>query len=225
MEYFDFIKKYPEHFSNEDAPYKLILDPDKIRAWQEEMKSNEMEENFFPNRSAIGVRFEDPYIILLRDLIEFPDGSLRGYSRVFFKGSLMGGVGVAVLPTMQGKVLLIRNYRHSFRSWLWEIPRGYGEPGISAEENVRRELKEEIGATCESIHDLGDLHPNTGLENLSARLLLAFITDPGKCDLNEGISNYQLISIEEMERLIATGEIADSFAIAAFTRARLRKLI
>ena len=50
---------------------------------------------------------------------------------------------VAVLPVLNGKILLLRHFRHSLRKWMWEIPRGFGEYGITAAENAEKELREE----------------------------------------------------------------------------------
>ena len=65
---------------------------------------------------------------------------------VIIKDNVMVGAGVVILPVKDGKILLMHNFRHATRSWQWEIPRGFGEPGVSAEDQARAEVSEEIHA-------------------------------------------------------------------------------
>jgi ADP-ribose pyrophosphatase len=62
---------------------------------------------------------------------------------------------VFVVPLLRdGRIVLIRQYRHPLREWVWEVPAGsIGDE--SPEETARRELEEEIGGTCEELIPLG----------------------------------------------------------------------
>jgi ADP-ribose pyrophosphatase len=224
-DYSDLIKKYTHLFSNDNDPFRIITDPIRIKSWQE-LEKDRLQEMALPvDWSNIGILYEDPYIILLRDLVEFPDKKLSGYARILFRGNLLGGFGIAVLASIDGKILLLRNFRHATRSWNLEIPRGYGEPGITAKENALKELYEETGADCKSIIELGDIHPNSGLEDISAKLYFACLNIVGLCDINEGIERLLLVTVLELEKMISNNEITDSFTIAAYTRAKLRGLL
>lgn len=60
-----------------------------------------------------------------------------------------GAVAVAAVDD-QGRVLLIRQYRHPVAAYLWEIPAGLlDHPGEDPLECAKRELVEEAGATAE----------------------------------------------------------------------------
>ncbi len=60
-----------------------------------------------------------------------------------------GAVAVAAVDD-QGRVLLIRQYRHPVGAYLWEIPAGLLDvPGEDPLECARRELLEEAGVTAE----------------------------------------------------------------------------
>lgn len=37
--------------------------------------------------------------------------------------------GVSILPIGEGKILLQRQYRYPVRSWQWELPGGFIDPG------------------------------------------------------------------------------------------------
>lgn len=81
-------------------------------------------------------------------MVEFPDGKIGCYIRWVNRMSEEGGGWNSVLLCMQGdKVLQIRRFRHEERNWSWEFPRGFGEVGLSAEKNARKELQEEIGVS------------------------------------------------------------------------------
>ena len=68
-----------------------------------------------------------------------------------------------VVPvTTDGKIVVIRQYRLPVRTWTWEVSAGMvaaGEPPIEA---ARRELREEIGGTCDELVPLGSYFACTG---------------------------------------------------------------
>src|SRR5215467_843742 len=67
----------------------------------------------------IGVVYEDPYLIVVRDAVRFGSGTENSYVRVL---GAADGVGAAVMPlTSDGRILILRHYRHDSRAWLWEI--------------------------------------------------------------------------------------------------------
>jgi ADP-ribose pyrophosphatase len=175
--------------------------------------------------AEIGVLSSDSYMILLRDLVEFPDGIKRGYIRIIHSATLYGEHGVIILPVLDEKVLLVNHFRHSTRKWHWEVPRGYGEPGVSSTETAHRELKEEIGAENSELISLGILHPETGFENQQVDLYLAKLASSPKPEINEGIESFCWITFPELEEWIVSEKITDGFTIAAYTKAKLKGLI
>ena len=61
---------------------------------------------------------------------------------------------VFVVPVLEdGRLALVRQYRHPAREWVWEVPAGtiHGEPPDAA---ARRELREEIGGQCATMQSL-----------------------------------------------------------------------
>ena len=133
----------------------------------------------------IGAVFDDPYVVILRDLVEFPGGFRNGYIRLYNRAYLEGGAaGVVMLPEMDGKLLLMHQFRHATRSWHWEIPRGFGEPGIEAEDQARAEIEEEISGEIAELTNLGLYFNNTGLEGNPIYLFLAKMSSVGEPKLN-----------------------------------------
>ncbi|UUU22181.1 NUDIX hydrolase [Streptomyces sp. DSM 40750] len=207
-------------------PFKLIIDPEIILAWQaRNISSQSLDGDAFDN-PAIGVIWEDAYVLVIRDLVQLPNGNITPYIRVVGTASIQGATGVAVLAHMKGNFLLLQHFRHATRSWHLEIPRGFGTVGIGPEENARKELLEEAGGeVSDELLDLGPMHSDTGMLETEVRLFWAPLRSAGKPENSEGIACLKWVEVEELAQLIATGEISDSFTIAAFTRARLRGLL
>jgi len=225
QEYLDFAKRYAEYFTNDQAMIKIVLDPDSINSWQESRKKELADQNLPFEWARIGIILNDPYILVIRDLVEFPSGNRGSYFRVLNQADLKGGQGVVVLLRMNDKYLLLRQYRHPTRSWSYEVPRGFGEPGVPADEQAKNEVREEIKGEIAELIDLGEYHSNTGLEGSKAKLFYANLESVGKPAEEEGIESYLLVPLAELEAMIASAKITDGFTIAAYTRAKLRGLL
>jgi ADP-ribose pyrophosphatase len=225
MDYFSLVKTHPELFSDGDVPLHIILDEESIRAW-EKTKTTQLKTDGLPLEwGKIGVVMDDPYNLILRDLVRFPDGDVRGYGRAVATAALKGGKGVVVMPEYQGKFLLIHIYRHPTRQWHYEFPRGFGEPHTSAVDNAHKEIDEEIGGKIAELVDLGEFHNNTGFEYKSVNLFLARLSSIGAGNEVEGIAGFVWLTLPELEEWIASERITDGFTIAAYTKAKLKRLL
>lgn len=84
-----------------------------------------------------------------------------------------GAVGVIVLDD-EDRVLLLRQYRHPVRSYLWEPPAGLLDvSGEDAWDAVRRELAEEAHLRAEQWWLLADFYLSPGASEESFRCYLA----------------------------------------------------
>ena len=62
----------------------------------------------------------------------------------------------AMVPMLnQSEVVLIKQYRHAIRKFIWEIPAGTIDPEESAIHCAKRELIEEIGYSANVWHQPG----------------------------------------------------------------------
>jgi ADP-ribose pyrophosphatase len=104
-----------------------------------------------------------------RDVVELGDGQTVTREVV----SHTGAVGVIALDD-QDRVLLLRQYRHPVRSYLWEAPAGLldvaDEDPLVA---VRRELAEEADLTADEWHVLVDFYNSPGGSTEAFRCYLA----------------------------------------------------
>jgi ADP-ribose pyrophosphatase len=170
-----------------------------------------------------GIMYEDPYIMLLRDAVVFPDGNPGLYHRIIARHD--EPTGVAVLCRYRGSLVLIRHFRHPSRRWHLEIPRG----AVGADEDpsgvAQLEISEEIGGTLRSITRLGLLHGASALMRHSVVLVYGELDAIGSPALGEGIAEILLVAPGEFEAMIRDGAITDSFSVAAFFHARLKGLV
>jgi len=222
-QYFAFIQRHPELFVNPPgAEITILLDEEKIREAEAQRGQFFAEKGLPAEWAQVGIVNRDLYGILLRDAVRFSDGTLGTYIRFVRDG---GAPGVVILPVYQKRVLLMRHFRHATRTWHIEIPRGFGEAGLTNEENARRELQEETEAVIEKLVPLGQAYPDTGSNAGYIVYFYAEIASYGATDVNEGISSLFLATVDELEDLIRNNTINDEFTIVAYTYAKLQKLL
>lgn len=217
--YWALLEEAPHLFSEpKDAAFSVMTDLTSIRM-AEEAAAAELRAVGSPAAWAtVGVMFEDQYFLLLRDAVRFPDGSLGTYIRITSRNP--DSAGVAILPLLEEKVVLVRHYRHATQSWHLEIPRGFPSVGMTSEEQARAEIAEEIGGEITTLRDLGIVHPDTGISSGRVHMYLAHCASIGEPEVNEGISDLVLLEVHAFEELLAAGEVSDAFTLAAFCRAR-----
>src|SRR5579883_2488092 len=139
VEYLAFARQHPELFGPADAAVRILLDPADIRRVEADMAAKLRTRGLPESGAEIGI-VHDPYILFLRDAVEFPDGARRSHTRVL---NLVGN-GAAALPVFGDKIVLTRQFRHALRRWSLEVPRGAIEPGETPEEAAVAEVEEEI---------------------------------------------------------------------------------
>lgn len=94
--------------------------------------------------------YENAYVRVYDDAVEFPSGA-RG---TYYRSRWTAPHGVAIVPVLGERVLLLRNFRYSERSWSVEVPQGFGAAGASPAEDAARELQEETGLVARRLTPL-----------------------------------------------------------------------
>jgi ADP-ribose pyrophosphatase len=124
---------------------------------------------------------------------------------------------VVVLPVFSdGGILLIRQYRHSVRQFLWELVAGRVEAGESPGRAARRELAEETGYRARRYRKLMDVFPTPGFvsENMVVYLAEGLTTGPARPEADEKIEARRF-SVRELESMMRSGKLRDAKSIAA----------
>ena len=223
-EYLTFAQQHEDIFKNPaDGGILILRDKQEIRAAETHVARILKNQGLPEAWARVGIVCEDPFIILLRDAVRFPNGMLGTYIRG--SSQIKRGPGTAILPRYQDQFLLLEQFRHATRQWHLEIPRGFGTEGLSSEENARKELQEEIGATASRLIPLGQVHADTGLASDVTNLFYADLTSCEGIGELGGLATLKPVSIADLEQLIRDDQITDAFTLAAFARARLRGLI
>ncbi len=103
-----------------------------------------------------------------KDELVLPDGS-RGEYNVLVKGD-----GVWVVPlTADGRVVLLRAWRHTVDDWCLEVPAGTRKDGDTAEETARKELAEEAGGVAASLEHVSRFYTASGVMSEVGHVFLA----------------------------------------------------
>ncbi len=162
--------------------------------------------------------FQSRWFSLRSDDVRFPDGSPGTYSYVEHPGA------VFIVPVLDdGRIVLIRSYRYPIDRWCWEVPAGALEPGLSPEEVVAKELREENGATARSIEYITRQYIANGFARSEAHFFLArgVVLDSSHArEPGELIAETALLPLADaIERIASEGQDGDS-ALALLFAAR-----
>jgi len=104
-----------------------------------------------------------------RDQVRLPIGQETDYAYMESKGA------VWIVPvTDDGRIVLIKQYRYAVDDWTWEVPAGGKHDHAGTDEELaRRELSEEIGATCRSLQYIGWFYAAVSIATEKCQVFLA----------------------------------------------------
>ncbi|MFC8872267.1 NUDIX domain-containing protein [Streptomyces sp. NPDC057148] len=132
------------------------------------------------------------------DEVVMPDGSVASRDYQVHPGS----VAVLALDD-EGRVIVIRQYRHPVREKLWEIPAGLLDvPGENPLHAAQRELYEEAHVKAEDWRVLTDVYTTPGGCDEAVRIFLAR-------DLSEAEGERFEVEDEEADMELARVPVAD----------------
>ncbi len=134
---------------------------------------------------------------------------------------------VTALPvTKEGKIVMVRQYRHALGETCLEIPGGcVDNTDASFEAAIARELQEETGYSFESYDYLGKISANPSTNNNLMHMFLAkggVKTSEQNLDANEEIV-VELYTVEELKQLVKDGQIIQAMHLSCILLA-LEKL-
>ena len=124
--------------------------------------------------------------------------------------------GSAIYCEVDGKILLVRQYRYPYEKEIWEIPAGKVNPGESPEQTAIRELEEEGGIIAERVEKMFDVYPTPAYTSEIIRIYRADGLTKSKQHLDEDeFLHSQWIDKDQVVKMIYDGEINDSKTIIA----------
>ncbi len=133
--------------------------------------------------------------------------------------------GASILCVVDGKAVLVKQFRYAYGEELYEIPAGKLERGEDPAVAAKRELEEETGLIAGSLTLLTVLYPSPGYTNEKLYIYEAADVRTGERhpDSDEFL-NVEYIPFTEACNMVARGEIRDAKTVCAllFYRAKMQ---
>ena len=145
------------------------------------------------------------FLTVMRDTVALPDGSKASREYVRHPGA------VTVVPLLDdGRVVVVRQFRHPVGQVLVEFPAGKIDPGEAVHRCAVRELREETGYTARAWARAGVFHnaaaySTEGMEIWLARELVA---GPQALDAGEFLE-VCAVSVDELDQMARSGQLSD----------------
>ena len=147
---------------------------------------------------------------LRRDEVLEPSGLRTTREVVTHPGS------VVVLPVLpDGRIVMVRQYRHATRQYLWELVAGRKEPEETPKQGAARELLEETGYRAKRYKVFLDVFPTPGFLEERMYLLLAEGLTAGEAQPEEDEKiEVRPFKLKELKQMIKSGRLRDAKSIA-----------
>lgn len=218
-QYQEFLKNNPESDTSENTRIQILSSEEEvdqsIRSNLESLAASNLPSSW----ASVGIVFENRYHMMIQDPVKFPDGRLGTYTRMVAKPH--ASAPIVIFPVYQGKIVLLKHFRHAARNFQIEVPRGCPIPGKSHEETAVIELKEEISAEVSTLKMMGRMATDGGIFVQQAVLFFAELSSLGSPQKADGICEIILRKPEEFCKMIADNQIFDSYTIVAYLKAQL----
>ena len=165
-----------------------------------------MKDNLSEKRIYTEEIYNGAVVHLVKDTVELPNGKTAYREIVKHNGA------VCVLPiTDDNEVICVRQYRHPFERIMLELPAGkLDTPDEDHREAALRELREETGAVCEELIDIGSICPSVAIFSEQIYLFIAKGLTFGETDPDDD-EFLELVKIpfSQLKKDIIDGKILD----------------
>ena len=133
-----------------------------------------------------------------------------------------GGAAVVAIDA-EGRVCLLRQFRHAAGGWLTELPAGKLDGGEPPLECARRELAEEAGVRARRWEKLGEFYSSPGVLTEVIHLFLAHDLEPADASPEEHeVLEASWVPVQEAMDLAASGRLQDAKSVIGLLWARER---
>jgi ADP-ribose pyrophosphatase len=154
--------------------------------------------------------YQGPVFGLRRDELIEPTGLRTKREVITHPGS------VVVLPVLpDGNIVMIQQYRHATKQYLWELVAGRMEPGEDPKTAAARELAEETGYHTKKLKIFLDVFPTPGFLEERMFLLLASDVQSGTASPEDDEKIVSAVyTPQKLEQMIHSGKLRDAKSIA-----------
>ena len=163
---------------------------------------------------------EGPLLKIDLDEVALPGGAVAKLESIRHPGA------AAVLPFLEnGRVLLVRQYRHAMGGWILEVPAGKlddGEPPLAC---AAREVEEEVGYEVGALLELGAIFTTPGFTDEVIWLYEAHdLTRTQIAHEEDEVIEVVEMDFEEAVRAVRDGEIRDGKTVSTILHAAMRRM-
>ena len=215
--YEDFRNRYPKAFLGRQRR-PIVLDRSRLESYSAD------------HGVVLGIAATTPFVYFIVDLVESTNHQgqkfVHPYLRAVNRGQLDGATNVVVIATIAepslgrtGDIVLVVQERHATGTIETELPRGFGERGLSGEQNALTELKQETGFVGSNPRLLGHAWVDSGFTDAEVSFfhVEALAQQAPSREPEEAIVGVRLSSPAEIWEEITAGRICDSFTIQAMS--------
>ncbi|MBW2108450.1 MAG: NUDIX hydrolase [Deltaproteobacteria bacterium] len=157
------------------------------------------------------------FTVLVEEVL-LPNGVVKNREVIRHPGA------AAMVPVLDdGRIALIRQFRHAVGNFVWEIPAGTLEKGESPDQCAHRELVEEIGYRADRLEKLAEILPAPGYTDEHIHIFLATgLTPTGQALDEDEVLEVRPTTFDAAIDMIMRGEIQDAKTIAGLMLAHRR---
>jgi len=172
---------------------------------------------------------ENRFIKVNMDILEFAKGVEGTHIKVSPQND--GGV-VLFVKNQNNNIYLHHAYHYASDDVFLELIRGFQDADEDSMTSAKRELEEEISYNYEIVSEpifLGKIYPDTTILNSYASLYTIEIESKDKLpqhqDTMEALGNGAFYPLDELNKLIAKGEITDGYTLSAYAILKAKNII
>lgn len=174
--------------------------------------------NFEEKQLTSEVKYDGKIMTVLSDKVELADGGKS------FREVVRHSGGVVILAFKDEEtILLVKQFRYPIAQVVYELPAGKLEVGENPDEACKRELEEETGFRAKNWKSLGYINTSPGFCDEKLYLYeareLEFVGEHP--DEGEIIKSFEY-KLNDVKKMILSGEINDAKTICAIMRAELK---
>lgn len=164
--------------------------------------------------------FETKWLSIYENDYKLPDGKVvEGYYHLDRPHYVL-----IVAIDSKKQLVVERNYRRGVDEFVLELPAGWVDEGETPKEAAERELQEETGYKGEA-KILGEIYAQPGFSSMKAYVAFVSIDHvlKGEQDLDHDEHiDYELIGIDEVQKLITENKIKDMGFLSAMQMAKYK---